>query len=99
MTEQPFRCAPLPQACTTHVRQAAADAAANPEQDIVSVYCECHRSVITANCGKTTDGERVIYGWSLAGPMNEEQAIEYLARAADEIGATAVVNRGSEKVN
>ncbi|MGK2927930.1 MAG: hypothetical protein ACSLE2_20130 [Lysobacterales bacterium] len=93
MTDSPIKYTPPPAYCGDCFNRVLNIAAANPEQSLVSVYCPHGKSLIT---GQTMDhdGERVIWCWSISGPMNEAQAVQGMQLAAESVGAVPVVDYG-----
>ncbi len=98
MTDKTIPYAPLPQICANCTTQAIDDAGMATDQAYVSVFCGHRNCIITAHCGDIDD-KRVIYGWTVSGPLTEEQAYEALSECAGRNGLQMVINRGDDLVN
>lgn len=71
----------LPAVCGACINQVLHDATVHPERDLTSAYCEHGRALVTAQL-TDHDGERVVYCWSVSGPMSSEQAFQAVHAAA-----------------
>lgn len=97
-TMNPIKYVSFPEICGSCLNALLKDATTHPDRPYASVWCP-HGQVVASATLVDYKGERVIGGWSMAGPLSQQQAEQMVESQAASVGCQVGRNLDKAEIN